>query len=284
MDSVDELKLVSNISISVVVYRSNTEVLRKTFASLLEAVVVAQESGRLAEASLFIVDNDDGMNVFDVSLCSEIFGIDPKILEVEVIAGHGNVGYGRGHNLAINRSMMDYHLILIPDVILESDAILQALQFFQQHRLVGMISPASRTGRGTTEYLCKRCPSLLDLLLRGFAPGGVKRLFEARLSRYEFRKETDDGIPFVAPIVSGCFMFGKTFLFKKVGGFSNDYFMYFEDFDLSLRISRFEILMHVPSVRNTHFGGGASRKGWRHILMFGKSALVFYRHYGLKFF
>ncbi len=274
--------MISSISISIVVYKSNKDVLEKTLVSLRDALSFAQDSVVLAGVSLFIVDNEGNASINLESFVLEIFDFGSAIYVLDIISGHGNVGYGKGHNLAINRSKRDYHLVLNPDVILEKDAIFQALMFLQDYPLVGMISPASKTGHGTTEYLCKHYPCLLDLLLRGFAPVSVKRWFERRLSYYEFRQETLNGVPFVTPIISGCFMFGKVSLFGKVGGFSNDFFMYFEDFDLSLRMGKFEKIMHVPSVKITHFGGGASRKGFRHILMFVKSAIIFYRNNGVK--
>ena len=43
------------------------------------------------------------------------------------------------------------------------------------------------TADGTTEYLCKRYPAVIDLALRGFAPRFVRALFRRRLDRYEMR-------------------------------------------------------------------------------------------------
>ncbi|MBC8932214.1 glycosyltransferase family 2 protein, partial [Escherichia coli] len=50
-----------------------------------------------------------------------------------VLSGHGNVGYGRGHNLAIEAARSRYHLILNPDIDLEPDALAQALDFLDTH-------------------------------------------------------------------------------------------------------------------------------------------------------
>jgi hypothetical protein len=67
-----------------------------------------------------------------------------------------------------------------------------------------------------------------------------------------------------------------------VGGFSARYFLYFEDFDLSLRFHRLADIAYVPSVRITHGGGNAARKGGAHQRLFIRSALTFFRTHGWK--
>ena len=53
----------------------------------------------------------------------------------------------------------------------------------------------------------------------------------------------------------------RTKSFKKIRGFDKRYFLYFEDFDLSLRMSKVGKLVYAPNVKITHGGGGASKKG-----------------------
>ena len=60
--------------------------------------------------------------------------------------------------------------------------------------------------------------------------------------------------------------------------------MYFEDFDLSLRIAPAHKVMYVPAVRIIHFGGDAAKKGRRHVGMFIRSAVTFFSHHGWKWF
>ncbi|MDA4635607.1 hypothetical protein NZA98_31745, partial [Escherichia coli] len=53
----------------------------------------------------------------------------------------------------------------------------------------GLITPKAFNPDGSTQYLCKRYPAVFDLLLRGFAPAGIKAMFRRRLERYEMRDE-----------------------------------------------------------------------------------------------
>jgi len=81
------------------------------------------------------------------------------------------------------------------------------------------------------------------------------------------------------PLVSGCCMLFKGPVLSKVRGFSPDYFLYFEDYDISLRVAQTARTVYVPAVRITHFGGHAASKGWRHIQLFLRSALTFFRQH-----
>jgi GT2 family glycosyltransferase len=136
------------------------------------------------------------------------------------------------------------------------------------------------------EFLCKRYPTVLDLALRGFAPAGLRRLFRKRLDRYEMRDAvalaSADGLVSPVPLMSGCFMLVRRKAVEATGGFDPNYFLYFEDFDWSMRLNRVTQSAYVPSVRIVHHGGDASRKGWRHVVEFARSAVRFFNKHGWK--
>lgn len=270
-----------SLSLAIVVYHPDQQVLDKTGWALVEAIDVARAAQRLDRVSLFLVDNQEITQPFDgAPWATSLAGHEG--IDVTVLSGHGNLGYGCGHNLAIAASDCDYHLVLNPDAFLAPDALLEALGYLAQHPQVALLSPASRRLSGEVEYLCKRYPSLIDLGLRGFSPSFLRALCATRLARYAYQDETDAGEVFEPVLVSGCFMLGRTTTFRAVGGFCDDYFMYFEDFDLSLRMASQGLLVHVPAVRIVHAGGGAARKGWRHRALFMRSAFTFYRKHGLR--
>jgi hypothetical protein len=177
----------------------------------------------------------------------------------------------------------DFHLVLNPDVELEADTLGNALAFMDDHPECGLITPASTDVSDRKEYLCKRYPDLLTLLVRGFAPGFVQQWFTGRISHYEMRDLITDEQVFWDPlIVSGCFMFFRGEILRQLEGFDDAYFLYFEDFDLSLRTSQLSRIAYVPSIRIRHHGGKAARKGWRHVRMFGQSLYTFFNAHGWK--
>jgi len=70
-------------------------------------------------------------------------------------------------------------------------------------------------------------------------------------------------------------MLCRTEILKKVGGFSEKYFLYFEDFDLSKKISKISDITYLPSVFIIHLGGKAAKKGLKHTYFFLVSAIKF---------
>jgi GT2 family glycosyltransferase len=120
------------------------------------------------------------------------------------------------------------------------------------------------------------------LFLRGFAPRSLPRRFRAALDRYEMRDVVGDRFLDDVPLASGCFMLARTPLLAELGGFDPRFFMYFEDYDLSVRLSRRSRIAYVPEVRIVHAGGEASRKGLRHVRWFVSSAWRFFSRHGWR--
>jgi GT2 family glycosyltransferase len=77
-------------------------------------------------------------------------------------------------------------------------------------------------------------------------------------------------------------MFARRDELAAVGGFSPDYFLYFEDYDLSIRLRRRSRIAYVNRVRIVHHGGEAAKKGRTHVRLFLTSALRFFRTHGWK--
>lgn len=270
----------ATLGVSIVVFRPDLELLRTTLMSLRRAVACARRCGALTSVVVWVVDNGSPDEVAVDQVVTELARCEG--VWVEIIRGHGNVGYGRGHNLAIREARSEFHLVLNPDVELDETSLLHAATFMEEHPDVGALTPSAVDEAGAKQYLCREYPSLWVLFLRAFAPSPLKRRYEHRLAAYEMRErirgETVKGVP----TASGCFMFARHELLRQLGGFSDRYFMYFEDTDLSIRIARESTIAYVPTVRIVHWGGDASRKGMRHVLMFSRSALTFFRTHRWK--
>ncbi|WP_273785546.1 glycosyltransferase [Brucella intermedia] len=261
------------LTISIVTFNPDFDELKKTLVSLKSALnTFAPDT-----FSITIVDNS-----FNNEVASFLLYSFPE-LPVKLIQGQGNIGFGRAHNIAMQQ-MGEFHLILNPDIQLNPDALINAITFMRANKNCGLLSPYAIWPNGRKQYLCKRYPAAFDLILRGFAPQSVRSLFSGRLSQYEMQNETQNAVYWNPPIVSGCFMFFRSNSLKKAGGFSDKFFLYFEDFDLSLRVRKIADTAYVPTVRVVHAGGHASKKGFWHIKIFIQSAITFYRTYGVKLF
>jgi GT2 family glycosyltransferase len=268
---------VNRLAASIVIFRGDEVVLLQ----VIEALARAVRSADLA-CLFYLIDNDqNGRGAAILEALPE--SVKEVFSGIELIVGQGNVGYGAGHNLAIRASSADLHLILNPDAIVEPQALRQAVQFLSDHDDVVLLAPAVYGSNGELQYLCRRKPAVFDLLLRGFAPASVRARFARRLAKYQMQDLINGAdVLFDPPIVSGCCMLFRAFALKQLGGFDERFFLYFEDYDLSLRAHAFGRTAYVPAVRLTHLGGNAARKGLRHIRMFGASAMTFFSLHGWR--
>jgi len=160
------------------------------------------------------------------------------------------------------------------------------VRWLAMHPDVGAIAPEVASGDGESqEYLCRRYPTVLDLLLRGFAPRFLQRLFHRRLDHYEMRDVIDpdpEREVIDIPAMSGACMLVRRSAVDATGGFDPKFFLYFEDYDWTVRLNRVARTAYVPAMRVRHHGGGAARKGLRHIAWFVASGLRFYRKHGWR--
>jgi len=269
----------ARLSVAVVTYEPDLALLERCLRSLGNAVKVAKDRGLVSSASLFVVDNDASTPPDLPGVAVQAFGDSGR---VELIHGHGNVGYGRANNLAIPRLASDLHLVMNPDVELDPMALVAAIEALEADPKLGAVAPQVRGPGGEPQYLCKRYPSVWVLFLRGFAPRALRERNARALEAYEMRDLPADRPYSPVPLASGCFMLMRTELFRRVGGFDPRFFMYFEDYDLSLRFGREAALVYVPSARIVHHGGEASRKGFRHLAWFVRSAWRFFSTHGWK--
>lgn len=268
------------LSASIVTYRPELALFARALASLAAAIDEARRAGELGESRLVVIDNGPPERHAEIAQALKAWPSQAGALEV--IAGQGNVGYGRANNLALNGARSDFHLVMNPDVELEPAALREALRAAREHPEVGLIAPAAYGDDGELQYLCKRYPSVWVLFLRGFAPALLKHRYARAIHDYEMRDVIADRFVPNVPLASGCFMLARTALLARLGGFDPRFFMYFEDYDLSLRLGRESQVAYVPRARIVHHGGDASRKGPRHVAWFLRSAWRFFARHGWK--
>jgi GT2 family glycosyltransferase len=275
----------SSLQVSIVTFRPDWQLLERCLRKLALAIGAARESGVLRTVHVALVDNsaDRAIAARVVDLGRTRFA--DSGVQVSYVHGHANIGYGAAHNLALHGSGADYHLVLNPDVELAADALLNAVRWMNAHPDVGAIAPQVKRRDGTRDYLVKRKPAVLDLALRGFMPRVGRLLFRSRLDRYEMRDVIDADperdIVDVAAMSGACMLLRRKAV-DQTGGFDPRFFLYFEDYDWTVRLNKVTRTAYVPSFEVVHHGGGASRKGMRHVGHFMKGGWRYYRKHGWK--
>ncbi len=269
------LSKASPLSVSIVVYRLDEAELALNLGTLR----LACERAALSDVALTLIDNSEG-GVQGQAL--NALAVRTGWPNTTVLSGHGNVGYGAGHNLAIRATSMPAHLVLNPDVELDVTALRAGLTTLALPRVV-LVGAVGRDGDGKPGYLSKRMPSVWTFFLRGFAPAWLKRLFDTQLAHYEYRDLPTDRVSDVI-LVSGAFMLCRTDALQAVGGFDERYFLHFEDLDLSLRLSKQGRVVSDPHVTLIHHGGNSASRGFAHLRVFVRSGLRFFNTHGWRLF
>ncbi len=224
-------------------------------------------------ALLFIIDNSSNDELRD------FVGCDPRIKYIHSL----NLGYGAGHNIALRRAIemgADYHAVLNPDIWWDGDVIGELARFMDSDPEVGQVMPKIVYPTGRTQYLCKLLPSPMDLIVRRFVPfEGYRR---RRDDRYELRRSGYDKIMDV-PSLSGCFMFLRCSVLKRVGLFDQRYFMYAEDLDLCRRIGEVSKTVFYPGVEVTHEYEKGSYKNKKLLNYHIRSIIKYFNKWGWFF-
>ena len=270
---------------SVVSYCEPAHEIAKLLSTLTLALEEALTLFPSLVTSVLIVDNRPETHTisineldFDQTRLSNVAGT------VRVIHGHGNIGYGSAQNLAFKACESRYHLFLNPDVEIDRKAILVGLQYLQENQDVGLVSPNARNRNVGKIYLCKRHPSVLDFLLRGFAPSWLGRKFANRNSYYQMADLNESEPTKSITIASGCFMLCDSKTISQISGFDPVFFLYFKDFDLSIRLRSHKKIAYLPSMSIIHSGGNTARKGMRHIFFFIVSCIKYFNKHGWRWF
>ena len=277
--------LPSSLTVSIVTYRPDHALLERCVAKLATAIAAARAEGVLASVAVALIDNSGDRDIAQkvIRLGNESF--QASDVRLTYLHGHANIGYGAAHNLALHGTGTDWHLVLNPDIELAPDALGAAVRWLDAHPEIGAVVPAVTNPDGQVEYLCKRYPAVLDLALRGFAPGFLRTLFRRRLERYEMRDRIGPASSepvFDIPLMSGACMLVRRRAIDATGGFDPDFFLYFEDYDWSVRLNAVTRSAYLPAVRVVHHGGRAARKGLRHIGWFARSGVRFYNKHGWR--
>lgn len=170
------------LSVSCVTYASDDTVLKCTLQSLVEAGQYAKQQGILHNMTVQLIDNgpDAEHHRLIEKLAEELAGTFDSL---RVLSGHGNIGYGCGHNLAIALAKSDYHLVLNPDVILDKESLSIALTYMAHNSDVGLLAPDAMGENGERQYLAKRMPHFSVLVARALNCSWLNKKLKVLLDR-----------------------------------------------------------------------------------------------------
>lgn len=249
------------ITASIVTYKTNEYELKNVLQCTINASV----------DKIYIIDNspDDKLSCFKYLSA-----------KIEYLWGHGNIGYGRAHNIAIRSAIKynsKYHVVINPDISFKSDLILHLKNYMDSESNIGLMMPRIIYPNGKLQYLCKLLPSPMDLFGRRFL--FYLNFVNRRNDKYELRFTNYNRIMNV-PFLSGCFMFLRVESLLKVGLFDEHIFMYAEDLDLSRRIHEYYKTVFYPKLTIVHSHKKESYKNFRMLIIHIKSIIYYFNKWG----
>ena len=187
------------ISISVVTYNSKPYI-----GKLLDSIARFVHG---VDYHIFIIDN--GSTDGTVELIQN--RLRPSITLVQ---SPTNKGFGGGHNTILDRIDSQYHVCINPDIVLADDVISAMARYMDEHDDIGLLTPKILNMDGTVQALPKKNPKLIYLISRRIDLGFLRK----HRNEYEMR-ERNENFPFDIEFCSGCFMFLRAALFRKLGRF-----------------------------------------------------------------
>ena len=161
----------------------------------------------------------------------------------------GNNGFANGCNLAALNSKGRNLLFLNPDTIASEKSIKEMCELIDSNKNYGIVSCNQINNNGSFEDSDRIFPDLATLF-------GLTRAFYRKL----FKKTRENDELVFADWVSGSVVFISRNWFEKIGGWNEDYWMYFEDVDLCKRVrdNNGQVVV-LKNSKIIHNHGGASR-------------------------
>jgi GT2 family glycosyltransferase len=254
------------ITATIVVYQPKMDWLMNSINSFIEKDNFTKK--------LYLIDNSPNPNKELEALVSD---------KIEYIFNNCNVGFGKAHNQGIKKATAeksDYHLILNPDVLFDSDIIVELANELKNDEAIGLISPKIIYTHGEVQRLCKLLPNPMHLIVRRLLHKSKRFIqlnYKLELMAFGYNHVAE------IPWLSGCFLLARTSHLQRMGGFDERYFLYMEDIDLSRRSLRYYKNIFYPNVTIQHVFEKGSYKSLKLTIVHLISAIRYFTKWGWFF-
>jgi len=154
--------------------------------------------------------------------------------QVILIESKTNLGFGRANNLGVTKAQGKYLFFLNSDTILLNNAILALLNFNEKNSAIlnigisgGILLDENKLETGSFGPLPTKARTLKSIL-------GLLPRFDKMNATEHLHFQTNGYLK--VGYITGADLFISNSIFKNIGGFDPNIFMYFEETDLQLRL------------------------------------------------
>src|SRR5258706_7314984 len=238
------MSLLKKPGISVVIVSWNTkDITDKCLACMKKAVDKVKSK---ADVEVIVVENasEDGTPEM----------ISKKHPWVKLIPSGSDLGYGKGNNFGYNKSnhKNEYLLLLNNDAYVNGNTLVKSLEYMEKNTDCDVLGCQLRflNGRFQPSAGFLPAPSSVWTWIWGLdLVPGVKSLFEPfhPVDKDFFKKDREVGW------TMGAFLFMKMEVFKKSGGFDENFFLYMEEVEWCRRVKEAGYkIWYTPEFSITH--------------------------------
>lgn len=198
--------------------------------------------------------------------------------QVEWMFSDTNLGFGKACNKAAEKAKYPYLFFVNPDTLVSSDTFFKVLDYTQKLPNAGIVGCRILNGNGTLQWACRRSfPSPLGAIYKTL---GLAWLFpkSKRFGSYNLTY-LDPNEAHEVDAVSGSFFCLRQDVYREIGGFDEDFFLYGEDLDICYRVQQAGYHNHYfPGTSIIHFKGQSSRtRLLKSYIDFYRAMLIFAR-------
>ncbi len=196
----------------------------KTSLLVEKCIVSVKEFCKGVNLEIIVVDNNSNDEGF-----SNLINIyhDVIFLKKDI-----NNGFGSGNNFASTFAKGEYLFFLNPDTYFIDNSIQILYDFIKSNKNAGIVSPTLKNPDLTIQYSYNRFHTFVYFILEAFY------LHPIIIKKVKKKQATKNNGPFEIDWPIGAAFLIKNNLFKEIGGFDENYFMYYEDADIALRIKK----------------------------------------------
>jgi GT2 family glycosyltransferase len=242
---------VIDVTVVVVNYRTPQLVIQ-----CLDSLSAQQSDG--IRCKVLVVDNNSGDSSVEILSAGIIKNGWAQWVSVMPLARNG--GFAYGNNKALEKILSDpvvpeFIWLLNPDTTVKKDACHPLVKFLQENKEVGIAGSRLEDPDGTAQVSAFRDSSVMGELLNALRLGVFDRIFIRWLVAPAEIPSGSTKVDWVA----GASMMMKSEMFRQVGLFDEEYFLYFEEVDFIVRArEKGWTCWYVPESRVVHLVGGAS--------------------------